>query len=193
MELPVKITGTLTAISDGTIVASSTNDFHLENLSKCIVMALGRIDSGFIEAIQFGDGGSTTSPTKAINYNPPKITGSSSALYNMTYEKVINNRSPNFTGDATKNYIKYEKVAGSTTTRLVINCTLDYAEPSTKYTVSDDILPTDSYTFDEVALVAIDSLSGSRILLTHWISKPITKKLSRAMEFIYTIDFTTTI
>lgn len=193
MELPVKITGTLTVVDAGVVVESSTNDFHLENLSKCIVMSLGRIDSGFIEAIQFGNGGTTISPTRTISYNDPKITGSASSLYSKTYEKVINNRSPNFTGDATKNNIKYEKVAGSSTTRLVIYCTLDYAEPSSIYTIVDDILPSDTYTFDEVALVAVDSVSKNRILLTHWISRPITKKLNRAMEFIYTIDFTTTI
>lgn len=194
MDLPVKITGTLKAIDSisGETIVSSTNDFHLENLSKCIVMSLGRIDSGFIEAIQFGDGGTTISPTNAISYKEPNITGSASTLYKKTYEKIINNRSPNFTSDSAKNYIKYEKVAGSNTTRLVIYCTLDYAEPSVTYTSVDDILSTDTYTFDEVSLVAIDSLSGDRTLLTHWISTPITKKLNRAMEFIYTIDFTTT-
>jgi hypothetical protein len=191
MILPVKITGTLTVVDAGGVVQSSTNDFHLENLSKCIVMALGRIDSGFIEAIQFGDGGTTISPTRTIAYKDPKITGSESSLYNKTYEKVINNRSPNFTGDASKNYIKYEKISGSNTTRLVIHCTLDYSEPSKNYTVVDDILSSDTFTFDEVALVAVDSVSNNRILLTHWISRPITKLLNRAMEFIYTVDFTT--
>jgi hypothetical protein len=192
MDLPISITGTLTVIdpsssNSGTVISSSTNDFHLDNFSKCIVLSLSRLD-GFIDEIQFGNGGTITSPTNTLTYKSPQIVGSNCSLYNKIYSKCINPRSSNFISDPLKNYIKYEK-SGTNTARIVIYCTLGYAEPSSKYIETDDVLLTDTFTFDEVALSAIDGTTGNKILLTHWISTPITKKLSKAMEFIYTIDF----
>lgn len=202
MELPISITGTVKAIDSvtQTVITESSNDFHLENLSKSIVKSLCRMESGFIEEIHFGNGATVTTETGGLYYKPPNITGSNAKLHNYLTYKVINNRSGNFTSDPNKNYIRYEKIQGNNTTRLIIHFTLDYAEPKyttttskdlveLKYSDVDDILSSEKFTFDEMGLFAVDSTTKERYLLTHWITKPIDKQINRAMEFVYTIDF----
>lgn len=201
MELPLSITGTLQVVdaASTTTIALSENDFHLENFARTIIKAISGLESGHIEEVHFGNGATTITETGGLLYKTPNVTGASASLYNDLTYKVINNKSSNFTSDKNENYIKYEQIPGSNATRIVIHFTLGYAEPAfttdankavseLKYSAVDDILSTDKFTFDEVSLMAVDHVSGEKILLTHWISKPIDKIINRAMEFIYTID-----
>jgi hypothetical protein len=134
------------------ILADCYNQIHFENMSVAIATSLAQQQSGFIQQMAFGNGGSIVNSAGAITYFPPNITGVNAQLYNETYRKVINNQSPLDT-DTSSNYIIINHLAGTTYSDLVITCTLEYNEPSGQEAFDDASDANGEFVFDELGLI----------------------------------------
>jgi hypothetical protein len=169
------------------LLVDQDNGINFENMAValCQSIASGPLNvgsaPGFIYSMNFGNGGTTVSPTGVIAYNPPNIIGVNATLYNQTYSKVINN---NFSADVdtTNNYISILHTTGTTYADIFVNCQLDYSEPAGQAAFDNTTTFKDTYTFDEMGLF---STSGQ--LLTHVIFSPVQKALNRRLVFEYLV------
>lgn len=169
------------------LVQQGKNAINYENMSIAIANCLGGITTSQIYSLAFGNGGSTVSGTGAITYLPPNTSSRSAKLYNQTYEKSgltasIATTSTSYDAD---NTIIINHTAGNTYTDMVIVCTLGFDEPSDQAAFDTTNL-TDSYTFDEMAVVTQDGY-----LLTHAIFAPTAKALNVSLRIEYTIRIKT--
>lgn len=173
-------------IDSGEILLDKKNAIHAENFSITAAKALSSDPEGSIHEMYFGNGGSTVSGSGAITYFPPNVIGPSANLYNATYYKVINDKSP-LNSNPLKNKIQYSHVTGFLFTDIIITCTLDYNEPSGQ-AAFDDITTTEAeFVFDEIGLKSFNLEPQAGLLLTHVIFNPIQKSLNRSFEIVYTI------
>jgi hypothetical protein len=133
----------------------------------------------------FGNGGTTVSDTGVIIYNPPNVVGTSAALYNQVYSKVINN---NFSADIdpTNNNLTYSHVPGKAYTDITVACVLDYGEPSGQTAFDNSTSLATQYALDEMGLV-----TSSGQLLTHVVFSPTLKSANRRMSISYTVRIST--
>jgi hypothetical protein len=192
-DLKIAINGHITIkdILSGEILLSKHNACHFENLSVAIAESLssGTLNAsdgqGFIYAMAFGNGGTTVSSTGIVTYNPPHTIGSYATLYNQTYSKVINNQFSANT-DIDNNNISWSHIPGKAYTDIIINCQLDYGEPSGQHAFDNSNSLNTEYAFDEIGLT---SLSG--LLLTHVIFSPILKSSNRLLNIAYTLRIST--
>jgi hypothetical protein len=168
------------------ILADCYNQIHFENMSVAIATSLAQQQSGFIQQMAFGNGGSIVNSAGAITYFPPNITGVNAQLYNETYRKVINNQSPLDT-DTSSNYIIINHLAGTTYSDLVITCTLEYNEPSGQEAFDDASDANGEFVFDELGLITYSPTASSGYLLSHVLFNPVQKSLNREIEIVYTI------
>ena len=169
------------------ILVESFNQIHYENMSVAIAKSLAQQQSGFIQQMTFGNGGSLVSGTGAITYNPPNVQNVNAQLYNETYRKVINNQSP-LDLDTNLNYIQINHLAGTTYSDLVTTCTLDYNEPAGQEAFDTAGHLSGKYIFDELGLITYDPNStNGGLLLSHVIFNPVQKALNRQIEIVYTI------
>lgn len=188
-------------IETGEVFVDDHNDVHLENLSEAIALSLGDYPNGFIEEMHFGSGASTVSLTGTIVYgdnqaNPQTgspnreadIYGSTSTY--PTYYKVVNDRSSRFTGNPNNTNIRVQHTAGTQYTDLIVNCVLEYGEPSAQSAFDDSTTLKADYIFDEIGLKTYDAATGTRRLLTHIIFHPVQKAANRALGVIYKLRIT---
>lgn len=174
-------------VKTGEILVSKSNAIHYENFSIAIANSLAAgptnasLAPGFFYQMAFGNGGTTVSATGIVTYNPPNTVGISSALYNQTYQKVINQ---NFATDpdTINNNLAILHTTGKAYTDILATCLLDYGEPAGQAAFDNTTTFTDAYVFDELGI-----LSSSGQLLTHVIFNPIQKSLNRLIEITYTI------
>jgi len=197
MNNPVFATGhvLIRDIDSGEILRDVHNDIHLENFSEALALSFAKYDNGVIEEIHFGNGGTIVNSTGELDYNTPQVQGINADLYNPTYSKVVNDRSPYFTDDPTKTNVRIQHTVGTTYTDIVITCTLGYGEPADAAQYDDAVVqnasqsddPNARYIFDEMGLKTVNSNTNVRRLLTHVIFHPVQKSLNRAIEIIYTV------
>jgi len=121
---------------------------------------------------------------------PPNVTGQNAALYNQTYEKIVDDTSV-FNLDPTRNKMTVFHTTGRVYTDILVQCLLDYGEPSGQAAFDNSTQTDSSYTFDELGLLAnygTDS-NGDIItrLLTHVIFHPVQKSLNRQIQIDYTV------
>ena len=176
--------------TDGEIFVEKNNAINYENMSEAIADTLSSRGIGEIYQMAFGNGGAAVDQTGVITYLPPNVTGQNAALYNQTYAKIVDDTSV-FNLDPTRNKMTVFHTTGRTYTDILVQCLLDYGEPSGQDAFDNSTLTDSSYVFDELGLLAnygTDS-TGNVItrLLTHVIFHPVQKSLNRQIQIDYTV------
>jgi hypothetical protein len=172
------------------VFVDKKNAINYENMSEAIADTLSSRGYGEIYQMAFGNGGASVDETGIITYLPPNTTGQNAALYNQTYAKIVDDTSV-FNLDPTRNKMTVNHTTGKVYTDILVQCLLDYGEP-TGQAAFDNSTQTDSdFIFDELGLLAnygTDS-TGAVItrLLTHVIFHPVQKSLNRQIQIDYTV------
>ena len=188
----LKIEGFL-KISDpntGEILVDKKNAIHYENMSEAIADTLSSRGYGGIYKMAFGNGGASIDSTGIITYLPPNTTGQNAALYNQTYEKIVDDTSVLNT-DPARNKMVVSHVIGKVYSDIVVQCLLDYGEPAGQSAFDNSTQLESTYTFDEIGLLAdygTDPAGNETTrLLTHVIFHPVQKSLNRQIQIDYTV------
>lgn len=176
--------------NNGDIFVDKKNAINYENMSEAIADTLSSRGYGEIYQMAFGNGGASVDETGVITYLPPNTTGQNAALYNQTYAKIVDDTSV-FNLDPTRNKMTVSHTTGRVYTDILVQCLLDYGEPSGQAAFDNSTQTDSSYIFDELGLLAnygTDS-NGNVItrLLTHVIFHPVQKSLNRQIQIDYTV------
>ena len=176
--------------NNGEVFVDKHNAINYENMSEAIADTLSSRGYGEIYQMAFGNGGASVSDTGVITYLPPNTTGQNAALYNQTYAKIVDDTSV-FNLDPTRNKMTVSHTTGKVYTDILVQCLLDYGEPSGQAAFDNSTQTDSAYIFDELGLLAnygTDS-TGAVItrLLTHVIFHPVQKSLNRQIQIDYTV------
>ena len=176
--------------NDGEVFVEKKNAINYENMSEAIADTLSSRGIGEIYQMAFGNGGAAVDQTGVITYLPPNVTGQNAALYNQTYAKIVDDTSV-FNLDPTRNKMTVFHTTGRTYTDILVQCLLDYGEPSGQDAFDNSTQTNSAYVFDELGILAnygTDS-TGNVItrLLTHVIFHPVQKSLNRQIQIDYTV------
>jgi hypothetical protein len=176
--------------NNGEVFVDKHNAINFETMSEAIADTLSSRGYGEIYQMAFGNGGASVDSTGVITYLPPNVTGQNAALYNQTYEKIVDDTSV-FNLDPTRNKMTVFHTTGKVYTDILVQCLLDYGEPAGQAAFDNSTQTDSSYVFDELGLLAnygTDS-NGNVItrLLTHVIFHPVQKSLNRQIQIDYTV------
>tara|TARA_B100001057_G_scaffold259050_1_gene259233 strand:- start:10132 stop:10746 length:615 start_codon:yes stop_codon:yes gene_type:complete len=167
------------------IFIDKRNAIHYENMSIALAESLANAGQGFVYEMAFGNGGTSVDPTGIITYLTPNSTGTNASLYNQTYKKIVDDQSVNNV-DPNRNKIETRHVTGTNYTDIIVQCLLDYGEPSGQE-ANDTATDTENqYVFDELGLLSY-SPTGQGRLLTHVVFHPVQKSLNRLIQIDYTV------
>jgi hypothetical protein len=167
------------------IFIDKRNAIHYENMSIALAEYLANAGQGFVYEMAFGNGGTSVDPTGIITYLTPNSTGTNASLYNQTYKKIVDDQSVNNV-DPNRNKIETRHVTGTNYTDIIVQCLLDYGEPSGQE-ANDTATDTENqYVFDELGLLSY-SPTGQGRLLTHVVFHPVQKSLNRLIQIDYTV------
>jgi hypothetical protein len=174
----------------GEILVDKKNAIHYENMSESIADTLSNRGYGGIFKMAFGNGGASIDSTGIITYLPPNTTGQNAALYNQTYEKIVDDTSVLNT-DPARNKMVVSHMIGKVYSDIVVQCLLDYGEPAGQSAFDNSTQLESTYTFDEIGLLAdygTDTAGNDQTrLLTHVIFHPVQKSLNRQIQIDYTV------
>jgi hypothetical protein len=188
----LKIEGFLkiTDPTTGEILVDKKNAIHYENISEAIADTLSSRGYGGIYKMAFGNGGASIDSTGVITYLPPNTTGQNAALYNQTYTKVVDDTSV-LNSDPARNRMIVSHTVGKVYSDILIQCLLDYGEPSGQSAFDNGTQLESTFTFDEIGLLAdygTDTAGNEQTrLLTHVIFHPVQKSLNRQIQIDYTV------
>lgn len=178
----------------GEVFFDGSNAINYENMSIAMADTLSNRGYGQIYQMVFGNGGSSVDATGIITYLPPNVNGQSAALYNQTYAKIVDDTVIS-NQDPTRNKITVNHISGTLYSDLVVQCLLDYGEPSGQTAFDNGTNNDSNYTFDELGLAAYygtdDNGNPITRLLTHVIFHPIQKALNRQIQIDYTVRIQT--
>lgn len=167
------------------IFIDKRNAIHYENMSIALAESLANAGQGFVYEMAFGNGGTSVDPTGIITYLTQNSTGTNASLYNQTYKKIVDDQSVNNV-DPNRNKIETRHVTGTNYTDIIVQCLLDYGEPSGQE-ANDTATDTENqYVFDELGLLSY-SPTGQGRLLTHVVFHPVQKSLNRLIQIDYTV------
>lgn len=170
------------------------NAINYENMSTALADTLSGRGYGEIYYMAFGDGGASVDETGVITYLPPNVNGINAALYNQTYQKIVDDQS-SFNQDPTRNKMTVTHTTGKVYSDILVQCLLDYGEPSGQAAFDNSTQTDSDYIFDEIGLLANygTDTDGQIItrLLTHVIFHPIQKSLNRQIQIDYTVRIQT--
>jgi len=169
----------------GEVAINKRNAIHYENMSVALAESIANQGGGFINAMAFGNGGTSVDPTGIITYLTPNSTGTNASLYNQTFSKVINDRNSSNL-DPVRNRVDTRHVTGKNYTDVFVTCLLDYGEPAGQEAFDNTSNNDSNYVFDELGLLSY-STSGNPRLLTHVIFHPVQKSLNRLIQIDYTV------
>jgi hypothetical protein len=192
ITLTYKIEGFLKVYdpNSGEIFVDKHNAINYENMSEAIADTLSSRGYGEIYQMAFGNGGASVDETGVITYLPPNVTGQNAALYNQTYEKIVDDTSV-FNLDPTRNKMTISHTTGRVYTDILVQCLLDYGEPPGQAAFDNSTQTDGEYVFDELGLLANYGTDneGNVItrLLTHVIFHPVQKSLNRQIQIDYTV------
>ena len=176
--------------NNGEVFVDKHNAINYENMSEAIADTLSSRGYGEIYQMAFGNGGASVDETGVITYLPPNTTGQNAALYNQTYEKIVDDTSV-FNLDPTRNKMTVSHTTGKVYTDILVQCLLDYGEPAGQAAFDNSTQTDSSYIFDELGLLANygNDNDGNVItrLLTHVIFHPVQKSLNRQIQIDYTV------
>ena len=167
------------------VYINKRNAIHYENMSIALAESIANSGQGFIYEMVFGNGGTTVDPTGIITYLTPNSTGTNAALYNQTYNKVVDDRSVSNV-DPIRNKIETRHITGVNYTDVFVTCLLDYGEPTGQEAFDNTSDNKSSFVFDELGLKSYSTTGTSR-LLTHVIFHPVQKSLNRLIQIDYTV------
>ena len=174
----------------GEVLQEAKNAINYENMSEAIADTLSSRGYGEIYQMAFGNGGASVDETGVITYLPPNTTGQNAALYNQTYAKIVDDTSV-FNLDPTRNKMTVFHTTGRVYTDILVQCLLDYGEPSGQAAFDNSTQTDSNYIFDELGLLANygTDANGNVItrLLTHVIFHPVQKSLNRQIQIDYTV------
>jgi len=188
----LKMEGFLTIrdYNTGEVLQEAKNAINYENMSEAIADTLSSRGYGEIYQMAFGNGGASVDETGVITYLPPNTTGQNAALYNQTYAKIVDDTSV-FNLDPTRNKMTVFHTTGRVYTDILVQCLLDYGEPSGQAAFDNSTQTDSNYIFDELGLLANygTDANGNVItrLLTHVIFHPVQKSLNRQIQIDYTV------
>jgi hypothetical protein len=192
IQLTYKIEGFLKVYdpNNGEVFVDKHNAINYENMSEAIADTLSSRGYGEIYQMAFGNGGASVDETGVITYLPPNTTGQNAALYNQTYAKIVDDTSV-FNLDPTRNKMTVSHTVGRVYTDILVQCLLDYGEPSGQDAFDNSTQTDSSYIFDELGLLANygtdDAGNVITRLLTHVIFHPVQKSLNRQIQIDYTV------
>lgn len=176
--------------NSGEVLVDKKNAINYENMSEAIADTLSSRGFGEIYQMAFGNGGASVDETGVITYLPPNTTGQNAALYNQTYAKIVDDTSV-FNLDPTRNKMTVSHTTGKVYTDILVQCLLDYGEPSGQAAFDNSTQTDSTYVFDELGLLANYGTDndGNVItrLLTHVIFHPVQKSLNRQIQIDYTV------
>lgn len=176
--------------NNGEVFVEKNNAINYENMSEAIADTLSSRGYGEIYQMAFGNGGASVDETGVITYLPPNTSGQNAALYNETYAKIVDDTSV-FNLDPTRNKMTVFHTTGRLYTDILVQCLLDYGEPSGQSAFDNGTQTDASYVFDELGLLSNygTDVNGDVItrLLTHVIFHPVQKSLNRQIQIDYTI------
>ena len=174
----------------GEIFVDKKNAINYENMSEAIADTLSSRGYGEIYQMAFGNGGASVDSTGVITYLPPNTTGQNAALYNQTYQKIVDDTSV-FNLDPTRNKMTVSHTVGKVYTDILVQCLLDYGEPSGQAAFDNSTQTNSNYVFDELGLLANYGTDNNgnvlTRLLTHVIFHPVQKSLNRQIQIDYTV------
>lgn len=192
ITLTYKIEGFLKVYdpNNGEVFVDKHNAINYENMSEAIADTLSSRGYGEIYQMAFGNGGASVDETGIITYLPPNTTGQNASLYNQTYKKIVDDTSV-FNLDPTRNKMTVSHTTGRVYTDILVQCLLDFGEPSGQAAFDNSTQTDSSYVFDELGLLANYGTDndGNVItrLLTHVIFHPVQKSLNRQIQIDYTV------
>jgi len=172
------------------VIVDKRNAIHYENMSEALALSVANKLTGFVHEMSFGNGGTSVDPTGVITYLPANSTGSSAALYNQTYYKVVDDNS-SLNLDSTRNKIEVRHTPGQVYTDILVSCLLDYGEPSGQQAFDNTTNFDDDFVFDELGLKSWDGTVNEGKLLTHVVFHPVQKSLNRLIQIDYTVRIQT--
>lgn len=190
--VPAMIQG-FVKISDpnsGEIFVDKKNAIHYENMSRSLAESLANRNTGYIYEMAFGNGGSTVDATGVITYLPPNTVNQNAGLYNQTYAKVVDDNSA-ANPDPLRNYLTVSHIPGRVYTDIIVNCLLDYGEPSDQQAFDNSTNFNGEYVFDELGLKTWQGQDNPLRLVTHVIFHPVQKALNRQIQIEYTVRIQT--
>ena len=166
------------------------NAIHYENISEALAQMLANKATGFIHEMHFGNGGTSVDPTGLISYLPANNTGVNADLYNQTYYKVVDDTS-SLNTDPGRNKMTIRHTTGQVYTDILVQCLLDYGEPSGQQAFDNSTNLDGDFVFDELGLKSWTGEVGEGKLLTHVVFHPVQKSLNRLIQIDYTIRIQT--
>jgi hypothetical protein len=180
--------------SNGKILLDTKNAIHYENMSEAMAYTLSDRGYGSIYQMAFGNGGASVDETGIITYLPPNTTGQNAALYNQTYQKIVDD-TLSTNSNAARNRMIVSHVNGKVYTDILVQCLLDYGEPAGQQAFDNATNNDGLYVFDELGLLAnygTDSTGAINTkLLSHAIFHPVQKALNRQIQIDYTVRIQT--
>jgi hypothetical protein len=176
--------------NNGEIFVEKKNAINYENMSEAIADSLSSRGYGQIYEMAFGNGAASIDETGVITYLPPNTTGQNAALYNQTYEKIVDDTSV-FNLDPTRNKMTVLHSAGLLYSDILVQCLLDYGQPAGQAAFDNSTSINSDYIFNELGLLANygTDANGDTItrLLTHVVFHPVQKSLNRQIQIDYTV------
>ena len=180
--------------NNGEVFLDKKNAINYENISLAMAYTLSNAGKGTIYQMAFGNGAASIDSTGLITYLPPNVNGPTASLYNQTYAKIVDGNlisNPN----PTRNNMTVNHVIGNTYSDILVQCLLDYGEPSGQMAFDNGTAVNSAYTFDELGLLANYGIDGQgniiTQLLTHVVFAPIQKSLNRQIQIDYTVRIQT--
>jgi hypothetical protein len=174
----------------GEVFVDKKNAIHYENISEALADSLSARGYGSIYKMAFGNGGASVDSTGVITYLPPNTTGQNAALYNQTFEKIVDDTNVLNT-DPARNRMVVSHVVGKVYSDILVQCLLDYGEPAGQTAFDNGTQLESQFTFDEIGLLAdygTDTAGNEQTrLLTHVIFHPVQKSLNRQIQIDYTL------
>lgn len=162
------------------------NAIHYENFSIALAQSLSNQGEGTIAEMVFGNGG-TRITNGVITYLTPNTVGSAAQLYNQTYYKTVDAKSP-YSLDPARNFLEYRHISGTAYTDILVSCLLDFGEPSGQLAFDNETNTEADFVFDELGLKSYSPAGPDEgLLLTHVIFHPVQKSLNRMIQVDYTI------
>lgn len=174
----------ITDLETNEVILDQFNALHPENLSQALALSLANRGKGHIHQMVFGNGASTVSGTGAVTYFPPNSVGIDAQLYNQTYAKVVDDKSPSNT-DPTKNFMTVSHIQNKTYTDILVTCVLERGEPAGQDSFDDSQDIDSPFTFDEMGLKTYDESTDQQRLIGHIVFNPVQKSLNRAQKYEY--------
>jgi len=163
------------------------NAIHYENFSLAMARSLSSQGVGTIAEMAFGNGGTRVGETGIITYLTPNTVGTSSALYNETYVKIVDPKLPGSL-DPARNFMEVRHVLGTAYSDILVSCLLDFGEPAGQAAFDNATNTDGEFVFDELGLKSYSPEGpGMGDLLTHVIFHPVQKSLNRMIQIDYTV------